>query len=51
MCPHYWRHAGSLSRAQCRMCGLKLERSWPEPDGRWHDSLQVALRAAMRRIK
>lgn len=51
MCNHRWRHAGSLSRAQCRLCFLKLERAAPDPDGSWHDKMPVAMKAAMRRIK
>lgn len=48
MCRHYWIPR-SLSRIQCRLCGLALERA--ESDGKWHDRMQVALRAAMRAVK
>lgn len=51
MCPHYWLHAGSLDRAQCRLCGLQVERAGPDADGRWHDRMPVSMRAAMRSVK
>ncbi len=51
MCRHYWQHAGSLSKAQCRLCGLTVERAGPDPDGRWHALMPVALRHAMRSVK
>jgi hypothetical protein len=51
MCRHRWRYAGSLSRAECPRCRMQVERAGPDPDGKWHDRLPVALRAAQRSVK
>ncbi|WP_288080324.1 hypothetical protein [Pseudomonas sp.] len=50
MCNHRWRHAGSLSRAECRLCRLQVERAGHDPDGRWQ-LWKVAMRAALRSVK
>lgn len=48
-CRHYWQASGSLSKAQCRLCGLKVAST--EQDGRWHALMPVAMRQAMRAVK
>lgn len=50
MCNHRWRYRHSLSRVICTRCGITAERAGPDPDGTWHDSMPVALRAAIRRV-
>lgn len=40
-----------MSRARCARCGADAERAGPDPDGKWHDRLPVALRAAQRSVK
>lgn len=47
MCRHYWRYAGSLNRAQCRLCGIEVERAEPDKEGPWR-IWRVALNRAMR---
>lgn len=45
---HYWQYAGSMSRAQCRLCGLQVERiAVDEPWKLW----RVALSSAIREIR
>lgn len=51
MCNHRWRYRNTMSRAECCRCGVQVERAGPDPDGSWHDSMPVAMKAAMRRIK
>ncbi|MNY75775.1 hypothetical protein D3C86_2151510 [compost metagenome] len=50
-CRHRWRYHHSLSRIRCKWCELEAERAEPDPDGRWHDSMPVALRLALRSVK
>lgn len=51
MCKHRWIIARDMSRARCVWCGILVERAGPDPDGRWHNKMPVAMKAAMRRIK
>ena len=50
-CRHRWRYAGSLSRVQCARCGAEAERAGPDPDGKWHTLMPVAMSAAGRSVK
>lgn len=51
MCRHYWQYADSLSRIRCARCRVEAERDGPDPDGRWHALMPVAMRQAMRSVK
>lgn len=51
MCRHRWRYAGSLSRAECCRCRVQVERAGPDPDGRWHALMPVAMLSALRSVK
>lgn len=51
MCKHRWRYRNTLSRAECCRCGVQAERAGPDPDGRWHALMPVAMLSALRSVK
>lgn len=49
-CRHRWQYHHSLSAARCPLCRTEIQRAGPDPDGRWHDSMPVAMKLAMRKV-
>ena len=50
-CKHYWVYHHSLSCARCPLCRTEIQRAGPDLDGRWHNKMPVAMKAAMRSVK